>query len=410
VKFFAKERAASPLVIALTGMKQFYFAKRKLQFVPAAIILIALAISTSLFAQTITTFDATGAGTGPLQGTYATNINPLGTIIGFSRDGNDVRHGFVRSQDGSFTIFDAPGAGTGPGQGTRAYSVNPSGTIAGFFNDAVNVFHGYVRSDQGVITVFDAPGAGTGPFQGTFPFSPLIMNPNGAITGWATDSALVSHGFLRDRNGAFTTFDVPDAGTGAGQGTFPFAISLGGEITGFYTDGTNANHGFLRDHKGVITTYDVPGAGTGPGQGTFGGGFSASGTIMGNYFDADNLSHGFLMDRTGAFTTFDAPDAGNVSGSFQGTYPFGINTSGAITGWYIDEANVNHGFVRDRHGALVEFDVPGAGTGPGQGPNVYSIAPNGALTGFFLDPDNVVRGFVREADRGALSLLKSRGQ
>ena len=159
-------------------MKPFYFAKRKLQLVPAATILIALAISTPLSAQTITTFDAPGAGTGAFQGTYATNINPSGTIIGFSRDANNVRHGFIRSQDGSFTIFDAPGAGTGPGQGTRAYAINPSGTITGFFNDSVNVFHGYVRSNQGVITVFDAPGAGTGPFpEGTFPFSPLNHQP-----------------------------------------------------------------------------------------------------------------------------------------------------------------------------------------------------------------------------------------
>ena len=194
------------------------------------------------------------------------------------------------------------------------------------------------------------------------------------------------------------------------RGTFPFAISFGGEITGFYTDATNANHGFLRDNKGVITTYDAPGAGTGPGQGTFGGGFASSGTIMGNYYDADNLSHGFLMDKHGTFTTFDAPDAGNVPGSLQGTYPFGINTSGAITGWYVDEANVNHGFVRDRQGALVEFEVPGAGTGPFQGVNAYSIAPNGAVTGFYLDPNNVGHGFLREADRSASGLLQFRGQ
>jgi hypothetical protein len=219
-------------------MKPFYFAKRKhqegaplsvkiktrlaLQLVPAAAILLALAISIPMSAQTITSFDAPGAGTGPLQGTYATNINPLGTIIGFSRDANDVRHGFVRSQDGTFTIFDAPGAGTGPGQGTRAYSTNPSGTITGFFIDSAGAVHGYVRSDQGVITVFDAPGAGTGPFpEGTFPWSPEIMNPNGAITGWATDSALVSHGFLRDRNGGFTTFDVPVRAREPGRVRFP---------------------------------------------------------------------------------------------------------------------------------------------------------------------------------------------
>src|SRR5437773_9020650 len=168
-----KHREGSPLSVKIKS-------QLALQLVPAATILVALTISAPLSAQTITTFDAPGAGTGAFQGTYATNLAPSGTNIGFSRDANDVRHGFVRSQDGSFTIFDAPGAGTAPGQGTRAYSINPSGTITGFFNDAVNVFHGYVRSNQGVITVFDAPGAGTGAGQGTFPFSPEISNANGA--------------------------------------------------------------------------------------------------------------------------------------------------------------------------------------------------------------------------------------
>src|SRR5215216_5942803 len=154
------------------GMKPFYLQKRRLQLVPAAIIHIALAISIPTFAQTITTFDAPGAGTGPGQGTSALNISPSGTIIGFSRDSNNARHAFIRSRDGSFTVFDAPGAGTGPGQGTRAYSINPDGTITGFFFDSVTVAHGYVRSKDGVITVFDAPGAGTGPGQGTIVFSP----------------------------------------------------------------------------------------------------------------------------------------------------------------------------------------------------------------------------------------------
>jgi hypothetical protein len=130
---------------------------------------------------------------------------------------------------------------------------------------------------------------------------------------------------------------------------------------------------------------------------------------MGNYLDGDNVSHGFLKHKGGAITTFDAPDAGNVAGSFQGTYPFGINTNGTITGWYVDEANVSHGFVLDKHGAIVEFDVPGAGTGPGQGPNVYNIAPNGAVTGFYFDPANVVHGFVRRPD-GALASPRFNGQ
>jgi hypothetical protein len=362
-----------------------------LQLVPAVTILAALAISIPASAETITTFDAPGAGTGPFQGTYAYSISPSGTIIGYSRDANNVRHGFIRSNNGSFTSFDAPGAGTAAGQGTRAYSINPAGEITGFFLDSTTAAHGYVRSNQGVITVFDAPGAGTGPLQGTFPFSPLIINPNGAIAGYYVDSSDVRHGFLRDNNGAITTFDVPGAGTGAGEGTLSYAIGETGAITGYYFDGADVSHGFLRDTNGVITTFDVPGSGTAPLQGTYGGGFTPNGTIMGNYFDADNLSHGFLMDSNGAFTTFDAPDAGHVPGVDDGTYPFGINANGAITGWYVDDADANHGFVRDNHGAIVEFDVPGAGAGV----FVWSIAPSGAVTGYFWDANNVVHGFTR---------------
>src|SRR5438874_1066781 len=129
----------------------------------------------------------------------------------------------------------------------------------------------------------------------------------------------------------------------------------------------------------------------------FGGGFTPDGTIMGVYADADSLYHGFLLDTNGAVTTFDAPDAGNVPGSFQGTVPWGINTNGEITGYYTDETNVNHGFVRDKHGTIAEFDVPAAAN---MGPWA-SIAPNGAVVSFFFDQNAVVHGFVREADRGS---------
>src|SRR5438477_12191314 len=212
-------------------MKSLYSAKKKLQLAPATIILVALAISTS--AQTITTFDAPGAGTGGRKGTYALDIDPSGRTIGFFRDANNVRHGFSRSKNGTFTIFDAPGAGTAAGQGTRAYATNSSGSITGHFTDSANVAHGYVRSNQGVITVFDAPGAGTGAGQGTFPFnSPNLINPEGAITGYYVDSAGAWHGFLQDKNGVITTFDAPGAGTGGGQLTQSSAITPGGDVRG----------------------------------------------------------------------------------------------------------------------------------------------------------------------------------
>jgi hypothetical protein len=52
---------------------------------------------------------------------------------------------------------------------------------------------------------------------------------------------------------------------------------------------------------------------------------------------------------------------------------------------------MNHGFVRDKHGATVEFDVPGDFGSWG------AIAPNGAVVGFYFDANNAFHGFVREA-------------
>ena len=73
-----------------------------------------------------------------------------------------------------------------------------------------NVNHGFVRAPDGTITTFDVPGAGTGPGQGTVPET---INASGAITGWDIDANDVSHGFLRAPDGTISaTFDVPGYG------------------------------------------------------------------------------------------------------------------------------------------------------------------------------------------------------
>src|SRR5262249_10538051 len=151
---------------------------------------------------------------------------------------------------------------------------------------------------------FDVPGA-------VFTISQNI-NPRGVISGGFIDTSFVIHGFVRAANGTITTFDVPGAGTGPGQGTFPGSVDClnpAGVITGSYADASNVNHGFVRTPEGTITTFDVPGAGTGPGQGTFSGGINPAGTIEVNYSDASALSHGFLPAADRTITTFDVPGA-----------------------------------------------------------------------------------------------------
>ncbi len=308
--------------------------------------------------------------------------------------------------------FDASGAGTGAFEGTFPFAISDRGAIAGFYLDASNVYHGFLRArphEKGdeedesptgaTFNTFEAPGADTtaGSFNGTFAFS---INSAGAIAGEYVDASSVSHGFLRARDGTFTTFDAPGAGTGAFQGTIASNINPAGTIEGVYIDASGADHDFVRAPDGAITTVDAPGAGTGPGQGTFActrDCLNPAGTITGPYADASFVIHGFVRAPDGAITTFDAPGAG--TGAFQGTFPEGINRAGRIAGEYVDASNVSHGFLRAPDGTFTTFDVSGAGTGSGQGtiPNSNNAAD--AITGYYVDASNVAHGFLRTAPR-----------
>jgi hypothetical protein len=252
----------------------------------------------------ITTFDAPGAGTGPGLGTFAEGINPQGLIAGFYEDDSFTVHGFVRAPDGTITTFDAPGAGTGNDRGTYVFSVdnlNPAGAISGTSLDANDVWHGFLRAPDGTVTVFDVPGAGTDAYQGTLNVG---INQRGTIAGDVIDANNVAHGFVRAADGTLTTFDAPGAGTGPGEpgcsftdtcpGTGAENINPQGAITGHTVDDNGVNHGFLRLKSGVITAFDVPGAGTGLGQGTFPVCNNPVDAITGYYIDSSDVNHGFL--------------------------------------------------------------------------------------------------------------------
>jgi hypothetical protein len=77
----------------------------------------------------------------------------------------------------------------------------------------------------------------------------------------------------------------------------PFALIRQGLSRGLYHNANNVNHGFVRDLFGSIIKFDAPGAGTGSGQGTFPYCFNPEGAIVGFYLDANNVYHGFPVER-----------------------------------------------------------------------------------------------------------------
>jgi hypothetical protein len=100
---------------------------------------------------------------------------------------------------------------------------------------------------------------------------------------------------VRATDGTFSTFDVPGAGTGQFQGTFPEGINAGGRVDGDEVDSNGVSHGFSRYPGGGILAFDAPGAGTGSGQGTFLVTPNSGGRIVGDYIDSNGVSHGLLV-------------------------------------------------------------------------------------------------------------------
>jgi hypothetical protein len=209
-------------------------------------------------------------------------------------DTHTIGHGFLRAPDGTLTIFDVPGTVPGFTVGAATFDgLNPAGAFVGLYFDASGVSHAWLRDPDGTINEFDAPHAGTtaDQFQGTFAD---CINPEGAISGWYTDSDNVNHVFVRAPNGEITEFSAPGAGTGAGQGTAAASISPDGTVSGSYVDAEGVSHGFLRSAQGFFTEFNVPGAGTGAGQGTFCYGSNAARASTGYYIDNKGAAHGFV--------------------------------------------------------------------------------------------------------------------
>jgi hypothetical protein len=281
------------------------------------------------------------------------------------------------------TIFSAPNAGTGANQGTYAFGITANGTVAGYFADKNDVHHGFIRTLDGTLTVFDVPEAGTGPGQGT---EIEAMNSKGDATGWYFAADGMGHPYLRTAKGKVTLFDVPDSMMAGGS-----AITDGGVIVGGFWDLNWLLRGFVRSQTGEISTFDMPrsrpGAwneGTQPWYST-----NQSSASIGFSWDEDGWPHGWIRTPQGLVNEF------NASG-VSGTWPYGINPQGAITGILVDENWGMHGFVRDVHGNYTMFDVPGSENGGGTGPEVINAA--GTVIGNYWDPTGNNHGFIRAAD------------
>jgi len=235
---------------------------------------------------TITTFDPPNSSSG------AQSING-GTVAGGYVDVNGA-HGYLRGPDGTFTTFDPTGDPTQV-RIVIPYAINASGAVAGAYIDSAEVHHSFFRDVNGSITILDAPGAGTAANEGT---ELVSMNTGDVIVGGINVGVVngigKTHCVIRAAGGTYSVFDPPQSGA---QSSFTEAINEGGFVVGTYRDSNLVRHGFLRESDGTFVSFDDPQAAQLPlssvNQGTVPLGINASGAVVGFYSDANGVRHGF---------------------------------------------------------------------------------------------------------------------
>ena len=203
---------------------------------------------------------------------------------------------------------------------------------------------------------------------------------------------------MRTPDGKITSFDDPEAGTGAYQGTSPESINDLGFIAGYYTDGNYFNHGFLRTPEGKFISIDAPGAVTSS-YGTIIYGLNDLGTVAGYWFDANYAAHGFVRTLDRHFTSFEAPGAGtgiSNSGYTEGTFVTALNVEGATTGFGVDTNADANSFVRTANGRVTTFTIPGQilGGGNDYGSAGFAINAKGIVVGRWRDTNYALHGYI----------------
>jgi probable HAF family extracellular repeat protein len=253
----------------------------------------------------------------------ALGINNRGQIVGGYVDADGTVRSFLLD-DGVFTPIEHPDAASGTATGTAVRSINDRGQIVGFYVDAEGAVHGFLLED-GAYTTIDHPDASLESGAGTAAFG---LDNRGQIVGFYLDAgAEAVRGFVLDTShdalagGDFITIDFPGA-----VETLAAAIDDRGQVAGAYGDTEGTQHGFLRDKEGAFTTIDHPDAAPGINAGTLILGLNNRGQIVGQYLDAELLCHGLLLSR-GAFRGIDDPDAELTTGASD------INDRGQIVGF-----------------------------------------------------------------------------
>lgn len=245
--------------------------------------------------------------------TFATGINAVGQIIGYSYPPSSGDQHAV-SWDAVVPLTIEDDFGNLGGSTTTPVAINAAGQVAGYATNALGKQHAVVWTAAHGINDL-------GTLGGTFSEATAI-NATGQIAGFATTAGdAKTHAVFWDAAAPYT---IHDLGTLGGTFSKAVAINTAGQIVGFATTAGDAEtHAVVWDAAPPYTIHDL---GTLGGTSSAAVAINAAGQIAGNATTLGGDTHAVVWDAAHVIQ-----DLGTL-GSGTSSQAVAINASGQVVG------------------------------------------------------------------------------
>ena len=262
----------------------------------------------------------------------------------------------------------------------QALGINDNGLVTGSYVDPVTGDAlSFLLEGGGLTTGIDMPGA-----------MDTILGPAnnfGVESGNAGDETNQQAVFYDIRRGTYTPLpEIPGMSFNSCNGINDFGHAVGvayasGDVLTSGGNGVGMNWLWDGWHYSFFTVPDAT-------NGAYAGGINDWGQISGYYVDGADIPHGFVKDGT-KYTTLTVPGAAVTVGG-------AINNEGVVTGYYVTPENILHGFIwRDGQFITVDANVSGA-----IGSGWIGLNDNGDLAGVYFDTNYMQHAVIAlRADR-----------
>ena len=249
-----------------------------------------------------------------VYGTFPTDINSSGQVIGYYQDGDYASHYFIYDSDTQvFTDLEYPGSDR-----TYLEDISDFGQVVGSY------FNAGAGWDEFINFVYDYEAGTYQSIESPFGVGLRGINAAGVMVGNTLSGGVIYE------NGVFTSYP---------SGIYFYDINDNGEVLGAYL-GIWILYDLATD---TFTALDLP----------FGNALAIndSGEFLGEfYYDLGSQSVGMVYDNstgTGIFARH--PDAEFSSTSFQG-----LSDNDQIVGFYLDSVGTGFGFIGTLDSTLPE--------------------------------------------------------